>query len=490
LSSTISGMLWGALVVLFVQPGDLGGLLLVFLLITGMTAGSLVPLSSFIPAYFGYSVFAMVPLALVLIAQHRADMLIVGYLALGFLTINLGYSFVVRRGLTDSIQLRFQNLDLLQDLERQKATTEKASADKSRFLAATSHDLRQPLHAMSLYLGALSTQLEKPDQRELLGKGMQACDALNGLLTALMDVSRLDAGEVGIERKPVDVGVLLEGIAGEFRPPAERKGLDLRVRGGNVEADTDPLMFSRLIRNLVDNACAHSHATRVELSAEEMEGKVVVRVCDNGVGIPPAQQEAVFSEFYQLNNAERDRAKGLGLGLSIVKRLAGLLNHELRLESESGQGCCFDLTLPKALMRLAPEAHVPPEAFEGISGRFVVLVDDEVSVRDAMRVLLRQWGCELLVAEGVDSLRRELHALDYARPDIVVTDYRLRNNTTGLDVVETVHSHFDADIPAVIVSGDTDIEVRRRVEECGCHLLHKPVTPIVLHDTLRRLLSA
>ncbi|MEJ2061290.1 MAG: hybrid sensor histidine kinase/response regulator [Gammaproteobacteria bacterium] len=490
LTSTISGMIWGSSVMLFLQPSDLGGLLLLVVVLTGMTAGSLVPLSSFMPAYFGYAVFTMTPLGLILINLGRADLVFVGYLALVFLMVTLGYSFVVHRGLADFIRLRFQNLDLLRDLERQKAISEKASADKSRFLAATSHDLRQPLHAMSLYLGALSAQLDDREQKGLLSKGLRACDALNDLLTALMDVSRLDSGDVNFDRKAVDMGILLEGIAGEFRAQAERKGIELRVFGEDIDADTDPLMFSRMVRNLLTNACIHSRATRIELGAEERGDEIVVSVRDNGIGIPVPQQEAVFSEFYQLNNVERDRAKGLGLGLAIVKRLADLLDHDLRLESTPGQGCCFYLTLPRLQTHLEPEAQASAGVTTDLGGRFIVLVDDEASVRDAMRVLLRQWGCELLVTEGVESLRRELHSLDYPCPDVVIADYRLRNDTTGLDVVETVYDRFDADIPAVIVSGDTDQVVRRRVEERGCHLLHKPVTPDLLRGTLNRLLAS
>ena len=490
LTSSVSGMLWGWGTLLFLQPGDMSELLLLSVLLVSMVAGSLVPLSSFIPAYFGYVLFGISPIIVYLLASQQTGLQVSGVLLATFVVVYLAYSFVVNRGLQASIRLRFQNLEILRDLERQKRISEQANADKSRFLAATSHDLRQPLHAMSLYLGALSAQLTEPGQRELLDKSLQSCDVLNSLLTALMDVSQLDAGEVNMQRRAVNVAVLLEGIASEFRPHAECKSIELRVLGEHVEADTDPVMFARIVRNLLANACTHSRAMRIELVANALEDEdnVIVSIRDNGIGIPAQEQAMVFSEFYQLDNAERDRAKGLGLGLSIVKRLADLLGHDLRLESTPGKGCHFDLTLPRATANGAQTVPCHTTVQADLGGRFIVLVDDEVTVRDAMHALLRQWGCELLVADGVESLRRELSSLDYPCPDIVIADYRLRNNTTGLDVIEMVCGHFGVDIPAVVVSGDTDQVVRQRVENWGCHLLHKPVSSEQMWKTLNLLL--
>ncbi len=488
LSSTVSGMLWGSIAILFLQTGEIETVLLVAIVLTGMAAGSLVPLSAFIPAYYGFTLCALSPLAYVLLINESDVLVFIGTLVLAFIVVNLGYSFVVNRNLAESIRLRFENLDLLDNLKQQKELAEKANTDKSRFLAATSHDLRQPLHAMDLYLGALANMVNTDDQKQLLDKSRQASTALNSLLTALMDVSRLDAGDVVVERKPSNIKKLLGSLADEFREQAQQLGIELQVDAPSAYVDTDPLMFSRMLRNLLNNACSHSGASRIVLRAQVLEHDVRVSICDDGAGIPLDQQQQVFSEFYQLNNPERDREKGLGLGLAIVKRLADLLQHELKLESAPGEGCCFSFSLPRmhGVQEVeASEADIPDD---DISGSFIVLVDDEVGVRDAMRTLLRQWGCELLLTDSVQALREELLALDYPRPDVIIADYRLRDNTTGIDAIQVVHDRFDSAIPAVIISGDTDRSVQKQTEKLGCLLLHKPVQPAALREVLARLI--
>lgn len=492
LASTVSGMIWGSIPVLL-HPAAGPDLFVVAIVLTGMVAGSLVPLSSFLPAYFGYALFALGPLAFVLLRAPAAGAVFVGYLVLVFLAVNLGYAFVVQRTLAESIRLRFENLDLLRDLERQRAIAERASADKSRFLAASSHDLRQPLHAMDLYLGALAGLLDRDEQRALLDKVRRASGVLSGLLASLMDVSRLDAGDVRVERRPTDIAALLEAIAAEHRAQALEAGITITVESVAAYADTDPVMLARILRNLVTNACRHSGARRITLEARADGAGVAVCVCDDGRGIPEAEQQRVFSEFFQLGNPERDRTKGLGLGLAIVRRLADLLRHGLRLESRPGEGCRFCLSLPRSRApRPTPEPDAGPEdsGADELAGLFVILVDDEAAVRDAMRILLKQWGCELLVADGVESLRRSLRALDYPRPDIVLADYRLRGGTTGLDVLDAVEAHFGAAVPAVIISGDTDAAVRRHAQRRGAPLLHKPVDAQTLHATLARVAAS
>ena len=490
LSSTLSGMLWGAIAILFLQADQIETVLLVAIVLTGMAAGSLVPLSAFMPAYYGFALCALSPLAYVLLGDDSNVLVFIGYLVLAFIVVNLGYSFVVNRNLAESVKLRFENLDLLDNLQRQKELAESANTDKSRFLAATSHDLRQPLHAMDLYLGALANLLNTPEQQSLLEKSRQASAALSNLLGALMDVSRLDAGDVIIERKPVNIVALLDQLASEYREQTGQQGMAIIVRADEAYVDTDPVMLTRMLRNLVNNACAHSQAKTIQLQAQADAGSVSVSVCDDGIGIPAEQQQQVFSEFYQLNNPERDRSKGLGLGLAIVRRLADLLQHELKLRNREGGGCCFSLLLPRVRDVVGcDESHAAEYEYD-ISGSFVVLIDDEAGVRDAMRALLRQWGCELLLVDSVPALQQELESLDYPRPDAVVADYRLRDNTTGIDAVELVRRHFDADVPAVIISGDTDRAVQQRASARRCRMLHKPVQPGVLRDTLAQVITA
>ncbi len=481
LSATVSGIIWGMIVFLFMDPGDVESVLLVVLVLTGMSSGSQVALSTFLPAFFGFGLPALLPLAGVLIDRPEGVFALIGYLVVVFIVVNLGFSVVINSNVSESIRLRFENLDLLKSLRLQKNIAEKASTDKSRFLAATSHDLRQPLHAMDLYLGALKNLLTEKEQLELLDKGLQSSAALSELLSALMDVSRLDAGDVVIDRGVVNVDVLLQAICDEYQERAKQQGITLECQPSKLLVDSDELMLGRMLRNLVNNACTHSEGSHILLRAEKVDEQVLLSVCDDGVGIAEPQQQQVFSEFYQLNNPERDRNKGLGLGLAIVKRLASLLQHELQLESAAGKGCCFKLHLP--FVDMAENSAIASEvaADLDVSGLFVVLVDDEADIRNAMRTLLLQWGCELLVADSLQSLQRELDKLQYPKPDMLLCDYRLRENQTGLEVVSAIREYFNIELPALIISGDTDKAIEQKVVEQGCEILHKPVRP----ETLR-----
>lgn len=483
-SATLSGMIWGSIAFLFLSPSDIEGLLLIAIVLTGMTSGSLVPLSSFMPAYYGFCVPALIPFSVIMLNQEAGVLVLIGYLVLAFVAVNLGYSFVVNRNLASFIRLRFENLGLLEDLKLQKNIAEQANTDKSRFLAATSHDLRQPLHAMDLYLGALKKLLTKQEQIHLLEKSQQSSAALNSLLTALMDVSRLDAGNVVIDRGVVDISLLMKTISDEYQEQANKRGILFDLQTPELLVDSDPLMLGRLLRNLVNNACYHSGGSRILLRAEKQGEEVLVSVCDDGIGIAEQQQSKVFSEFYQLNNPERDRSKGLGLGLAIVKRLAGLLQHDLQLESAPGEGCCFIISLP-----LADEAAVeePVDIIQeqgDVSGLFIILVDDEADIRNALRCLLLQWGCELLVADSLQTLQQELSTCQYPTPDILLCDYRLRENQTGLDIVDAMRKYFNIKIPALIISGDTDKKIEEKVIGKGCKILHKPVSPDILRSEI------
>ncbi len=486
-SAMLSGITWGMLAFLFMDLNDISSVLLVALALTGMTSGALAGLSVFLPAFFGFSVPALSLLAVVLLMQPDDVFVLIGYMVVVFTVANLGFSFVSNRNASESIRLRFENLALLEKFKRQKSIAETANTDKSRFLAATSHDLRQPLHAMDLYLGALKNLLTDKEKIQLLEKAQQSSASLNELLTALMDISRLDAGEVVIDRAAFDIAGLLNTIRDEYQKQAGLAGMSIEVQVANLTVDSDVLMLARVFRNLVTNACMHSHGSKLLLKAEKFGQQVNVSVCDDGVGIPLQDQQQIFSEFYQLKNPERDRSKGLGLGLAIVKRLVSLLHHELQLESTLGKGSCFKLCLPLAeAAEVSGIPNVRPQQLD-IAGLFIILVDDEAEIRNAMRTLLLQWGCELLVADSLHALQQELDTLDYQTPDVLLCDYRLREKQTGLAVVDAMRKRFNTTIPALIVSGDTSKRIEEKVLSQGCDILHKPVRPDMLRATIFKL---
>ena len=483
-SSLLSGILWGSIALLFLQPDQFDTVLLVAVVLTGMCAGSLVPLSAFVPAYFGFCVPAMLPLAIVVFTRAGGSLDLIAYLVAAFIFVMLGYSFTVNRNLADSIRLRFENLDLLENLRQQKEIAEKANAEKSRFLAATSHDLRQPLHAMDLYLGALGNLLTDAEHVELLQKSRQSGAALKSLLEALMDISRLDAGSIPVNPELVDVGRLLGELQQEYHAQATQCGIELRLRSRPLKVYTDRVLLGRMIRNLLSNAISHSHGQKILLAARRAGEQVRIEVRDNGRGIPAVEQEQVFSEFYQLENPERDRSKGLGLGLAIVRRLGGLLDADIDLVSASGRGSCFRLALPEADETETDFTPISDTRPVDVSGMLIFLIEDEVSVREAMTTLLKQWGCELLVGDSLGAIETELDKLEYPPPDLVISDYRLRHNRNGLDAILELRRRFASELPAIIVTGDTDKAILGQARRHGCLLLNKPVTPDALRTAL------
>nr|WP_255429404.1 ATP-binding protein [Ramlibacter albus] len=365
-------------------------------------------------------------------------------------------------------------------LERQRA--ESANLAKSRFLAAASHDLRQPMHALNLYLGALAAQeLPAPAQR-LLGNLRQCALTMDDLFEGLLDISKLDAKAVEPQLSVFAIAPLLARIGVEFEPQALAKGVLLHVVPSRACVRSDPVIVERIVRNLVSNAVRYTAAGRIVVGCRHRRGQLCVQVHDTGVGIAPELHETVFEEFFQVANQERDRGKGLGLGLSIVKRLAQLLAAPIRLASRPGRGSMFEIALPLALVAQA----APPPAPRGggpLHGKLVVVVDDEAAVLDASRVLLEKWGCEVVTAaSGAEAVAR-LASCPRA-PDVLVCDYRLRPPENGLLVLEALREEFNRQIPALLVTGDVlagslDIEASERVV-----VLHKPVADDVLRDAL------
>lgn len=388
---------------------------------------------------------------------------------------------------TMTAQLR-ESYGTLEDRVRQRThAAEAASLAKSRFLAAASHDLRQPMHALNLYLGALQRQDLPAGARALMQNVRQCTQAMDGLFESLLDISKLDAGAVSPHVEPFAIGPLLQRIAIEFEPQAHEKGLRLRVRACRAWVRGDPALVERIVRNLVSNAVRYTRQGRILIGCRRAANRLAVQVHDTGVGIPPEQQALVFEEFYQVANPERDRTKGLGLGLSIVQRLAKLLDAPLTLRSRPGAGSMFALSLPIAeAPAAAGHGAFPSGASDALHGKLVVVVDDEAVVLDATRALLEQWGCEVVTAEsGVLAIER-LAAVSRA-PDVLLCDYRLRAPENGLLVMESLREEFNRQIPAAIVTGDVLPETGELHASGDVAVLHKPVADALLRQTLERL---
>jgi CheY-like chemotaxis protein len=388
-----------------------------------------------------------------------------------------------------------QLVTLVEQLMEERRRAESASQAKSRFLAAASHDLRQPMHALNLYLATLVAQDLPPQQRRLLGNVRDCARSLDDLFDGLLDISRLDADAVEPAIEVFDVALLLERICVQFSPEALEKGLDLAFdRRAEMLVQSDPALCERLLRNLVSNAVRYTDAGRVVLTCRRLGQQVCVTVHDTGRGIARPQHELVFEEFYQVGNASRDRGKGLGLGLSIVRRLALILGCPVRLRSVPGRGSSFRVCLPAATARLARAADTAMAApVASLRGLRVVVVDDEQAILDATRVLLEHWGCSVVAVASADAAIAALAAVTTDSgaavvPDLLLCDYRLAQGS-GIDVIERIRDEFNDAIPAVLVTGDVIPEsVRRRLDET-LPVLHKPVTEAKLLSAMMEALA-
>lgn len=381
----------------------------------------------------------------------------------------------------DTFGLFRESFESRQRMRRALEHAEAANRAKTRFLASASHDLRQPMHTLSLFAAALTMRPLDPVTRDIAAQLNLALQALSSQLDALLDISKLDAGVVPVEPRAFALLGLLARLREEFGPVAARKGLELRMQLHDAGAcHSDPLLLERVLRNLLDNAIKYTPAGRVALDVGRAGPMYVLTISDTGPGIPVAEQQMVFEEFYQLGNPERDRAQGLGLGLAIVRRLADLLQLDLRLHSLPGQGTTFTLTVPAAAAA-APVPGSDAPTLPSIRGLRVLVIDDEEAVREGMRTLLQALGAEVSVAAGSDD------ALALARrqpPHVVLADFRLRGGDDGLAAVRRLREQCPG-LPALLVSGDTAPQRLREAHAAGLRLLHKPAGVEVLTRAIR-----
>lgn len=485
-SSLLDGMAWGLAGILFL-PADSPALqMLLLTMIVGTSAGSVFVTSFWPRTEYAFAVPSVGLTALGLAFQGGEGGWGMAAGLTAFLGILHGITVQAHAATMETIRLRFEKDALLADLRHQKDRAEQASLDKTRFLAAASHDLRQPLHALSLLATALQQRVAGTNLAPLAKRMQAGVGALEGLLNALLDVSRLDAGVVRVQRTSLSLHELAMRLEGEFSSQAHAKYLAWRCEGPAVAVDTDPSLFETVLRNLLTNAVRYTRAGEVALLWRVEGTQVRVVVSDTGVGIAAEHQEAVFREFLQLHNPERDRSKGLGLGLAIVRRLVKLLDHPLTLRSTPGLGSHFELILPlanRSCQKMQAGSNEEDCASpDSASGSHVLVIDDEIAVREAMGLLLADWGYRTtLAASAEDALARLSTA-----PQAIVVDWRLRDDQTGADAVAQVRASWGAGIPALIVTGDTAPDRLRDATASGHPVLHKPVSPARLRAFLRR----
>ncbi len=460
------------------------------------SAGGVSTAAAYARAFYAYVAPALLPLALLWLMAGDAQSIAVAMLLMLFGLMQVFFVRDNERVVRESFVIRYENQLLLEALERERQEVllardraEEANRAKSRFLAAASHDLRQPLHALSLYSATLKLRAADRTSSDIAGHINEALASLAALVDSLLDISKLDAGAVRPELQRTSVKALIERIEADYRPVAREKGLEFRVAPVDAQVETDPVLLERVVRNLVDNAFKYTAAGSIALSAELDERTVRIAVHDTGPGIAESERERIFEEFYQIGNPQRDRTKGLGLGLAIVRRLAQLLGLKVQLETRPGGGSTFALTLARvADSSPLPQASRAPAADDAsaLVGARVLVIDDETSVRVGMRGLLESWGCRVMTCSGFDEAQRLLD--DYALGvDVIVADFRLPQHENGIETVRRLRARL-GDVPALMVSGDTAPERLREAQASGLPFLHKPVSAEVLKKTMLAVL--
>jgi PAS domain S-box-containing protein len=367
-----------------------------------------------------------------------------------------------------------------------KAEAERANLSKSRFLAAASHDLRQPVQSLLLLLAVIERQVaDQPKTVEVARMMRMAVDGLHGLLNSVLDISRLDAGVVEPLAECVDLGEIVRKFAAEYEPKAASMALELRCVPRKLQARTDPALLGRVLRNLIENALRYTQKGGVLLAVRRRGALVRIDVIDTGVGIPRDKLSEIFEEFHQLHNPGRNLEQGLGLGLAIVRRLADLLGAGVDVSSRLGRGSRFSLTLP--LYRQEPPAASSKTGLEDPGGR-VLIIEDNAIVRHGLEILLNQLGYETFLANSSEQAL-ELAAEERLRFDAIVTDQRLGDGLTGIETAREIHRRAARAIPTLVLTGDTGRERIAEIETSGFPFLHKPVDAEDLRGHLARLIE-
>ena len=486
----ISGVLWGiGSGVFFFPPEFIYHVLFVFAVaMMGITA--MLSFGAHVQTFRAYFLPTAVPAVL---ATFAYGTIMDAYIGLGmaiYILVVMRFFGSFNRAFVRSVQLAFENTDLVGQLTVQKEAAELANLAKSRFLAAASHDLRQPMHALTLYLGALEGHDFEDAARSNLANARKCAQTMDEMFRALLDISRLDAGAVQTEVRGFALRPLLERIRMEFAPQAEARGLAFAVRPSERVVHSDPDAVERILRNLVANAVRYTERGGILVGCRGRGASLRIAVYDTGPGIAAEERRKIFEEFYQVGNPERDRSKGIGLGLAIVERLARLLAAPVAMDSRPGRGSMFGLDLPLAGAVQPPPraALVPGQAQIDMSGLFIVVVDDEEAILAATREVLEQWHCKVVTAASGAAALEQLAASPRA-PDALICDFRLRNHETGIDVIDALRAEFNVDIPALLVSGDSAPARMREAEANGLRVLHKPFNENSLRLMLTQILA-
>ncbi len=496
--TAIGGLIWGG-TALWLFPPDQTHQAMLLLVIMGLAAASTTTNPTYPSSFYIYALCVVVPLILRIASiGDEAHWAMAGIMCLYLVVVlkaggELGSAFQV------SLQQRFKNEQLVLDLFRQQAVVEQArrdaetaSREKSKFLAAASHDLRQPLQALTLFSEALKSMGGEGESRRLVLQIENSVHALARMFEELLDLSRMDAGVITPRMQHFELQPLLDRLYVDFAQLAHAKRLEFEIPSGKVlqseQADdivvySDPFLVERILRNLIGNAIRYTEAGRVALRLYADDEYVRFEVADTGVGIGADALPHIFDEYYQVDNVQRDRRKGLGLGLAIVRRIEKLLGYKVDVISEPGKGSVFSFSVALGDAEQVSQPFNIAQPKHDLTGATVVLVEDDPDIRQIIVELMQRWGCRVFGGELPGEVLGNMDT-DADRPDVVVSDYRLPQGVTAVQVIRQVRERWGGDIPAIVLTGDMAPEVLHEIQASGAVLLNKPVAPARLRSLI------
>ncbi|MCH2191660.1 MAG: ATP-binding protein [Gammaproteobacteria bacterium] len=482
LSSFLVALSWGCVPLFFFFPADQNYLIFIICIYTGYTAGALSVTIGNPKNFLYFSLGLSLPFLIRLSIEGSMQDYLIAFLIATFVILLNFVVFNIQKIFYKSTLRNYENHLLTQKLAREKEAVERAVKAKDRFLAAASHDLRQPLNAISLFTDALKPLQTKELGSSILSKVDKSLNALNAMLHSLLDVSKLDADAIDNQPETLDVHIIVKQLLEEYTEKAPHLTLSSELRSGTL-IEADKTIFYRVIRNLIDNAIKYTNHGFVKVTSNVDEEHTLIRVSDSGIGIPADMLERVFNEFEQIGNENRDREKGLGLGLSIVKRLCAIANFKIDLESTVGQGTTVSLYVPTISSGQSIDDGENSNQEQPLQALDVVIIDDDADIRAGMTQVLSNWGCSVKAYGNAEELQSSL--VSYPKPpDCIISDLRLSGDKNGLELIEYIREEFNREIPSLLVTGDTSPERIRLAQEHNTQVLYKPVKPVELKEFL------
>jgi signal transduction histidine kinase/CheY-like chemotaxis protein len=484
IGSALAGVLWATLSLLYL-PADnqiyqiflLGGLMV-------MAGGSAFTFSIYLPCYFAYIPATLLPITLQFFIIGDKFHNTLGIISVTYFLVLTLFNIKINKHFKATLALRFENLVLIEQLKQQKEEAERANKAKSKFLAAASHDLRQPLYALGLFTSVLDETIKFPKVKRVVEQINASVTALTNLFDKLLDISQLDAGVVIVKKQNFALSDIFDKLTKEFSREAQENNIELIWPSEYPAVYSEPDLLERILRNYLSNAIKYTCEGAVEVICEARNGKVYIQISDTGIGMTKEALEEIYEEFYQVSNPERDRQKGLGLGLSIIKRTADLLDHEISVTSEIGKGSIFSIVVTQAVMMSKANIEVS-DLSEQIqpTNKLVLIIDDEESIREGLTCMLELWGYQVIAAVDTAVAMHQLQENNKS-PDVIISDYRLKENRTGIDAIKALHEKYGKDIPALLITGDMMQERLIEIKNSGLPVLFKPVPAMKLRSFL------